>query len=166
MYYRNVLDRLRSSGFKTTTAVQHRRYTFAHVAKRTAFEAWKYGFVETFFVLAEFDSLDHDTMRNYSKACWSYALRRTRVPLPRGFGHSMECFSVATTCGLDDAVGQMVRNTEPPRHWAAAEIPVIVDLETGQLYYLERTPDWGSLYWDGRRETIVKYLSPRQEERS
>ena len=160
-YYARVIERLRSSGFKVTAAVRFRDQIFTYVAMRTAFQSGKGGFVGTFFVFAELEDMDLTTLRNYSRACFGYALRRCRIPLPPGFGRAVECYSVALTAKVDGALAESVRNTEPPKHWAAAEIPVICDLETRQLYYFERTPFWRSLYWDDNRKAIVKMLNTK-----
>jgi hypothetical protein len=159
-YYSKVSERLQSSGFEMDAAVRFRDQLFSYVASKTAFLSEKGGLAGTFFVFAEFGDLDLAALRKYSKACFRYSCRRCRIPLLPGFGRAVECYSVALTGEVDRAVGESVRCTEPPRHWAAAEIPVICDLTTGDLYYLERTPYWGRLYWDGRRETVVKMLSP------
>ena len=129
-FYSRSLERLRSSGFKTTEGVKYRGQTFTCVAKRTAFEGQKYGFVETFFLFAEFDDIDVGALGSYCRTCFAYALRKSRIPLPRGLFHSVECYCVALAYGIDSVVGEAVRGNEPPRHWAAAEIPVICDLAT------------------------------------
>lgn len=163
-YYAKVIERLRSSGFKMTAAFRFKDQDFTHIAKKTAFQSERGGFVGTFFVFAELEDMDLTTLKNYSRACFSYACRRCRIPLVPGFGRAIECYSVALTHSVDAAVGEAVRTTEPPKHWAAAEIPVVCDLAAGQLYYLERTPYWGSLYWDDCRDTIMNMLDPKARE--
>ena len=159
-YCLKVVQRLWQLGFSVRANVQYRNQTFTHVAKRTAFEIEKFGFTRTFFILSEFDRLDVVTLRSYSKTCFKYALRRGRIPLPWGLCHNTFCYSVALAYGVDSAVAHAVRNVAPPRHWRAAEILVIYDLATKQLYYLEKTPLWGALYWDHFRNNIVEVLSP------
>jgi len=165
-YKLEVVERLRTLGFSIKADVRYRGQSFALVAKRTTFEIERFGFVETFFVLAGINIRDATTLKEYSKKCFAYASRSSRMPLPRGLFRSTVCYSVAICYGADAAVANAVKNTEPPRHYSATEIPVICDLEAGQLYYLERTPDWGSVYWDGIRDNIVKVLSPKEAERA
>lgn len=159
-YYSKVVKRLQSSSFKISADVRFRDQSFTYVAKKTAFRSERGGFVGTFFVFAELEDLDLTTLRHYSRKGFGYACRRCRIPLPPGFGRCIECYSVALTRGVAGAVAETMRTTEPPRHWAAAEIPVICDLGTRQLCYFEGTPLWRSLYWDDNRETIMKMLNP------
>lgn len=159
-YLLEVAERLRSSGFTVAYNVRYKNQTFAQVAKRTAFEYEKGGFTETFFLFTEFHTIDLTALRDYSKICFAYAKRKSRVPLPRGFFHTVVCYSVALSHGVDSATADAVRNMDPPLHWAACEFPVICDLDTRRLYYFEKTPAWGSMYWDHFRNTVVSLLSP------
>jgi len=165
-YYQQVIERFRSSGFRIAADVQYKGQTFAYIAKKTTFEAEKYGFAETFFVFSEFDCVDLAALRNYSGTCFAYALRNRRIPLPRGLLRSTWCYPVVLVYGADTDVVQAVKNAEPLKHWGAYEFPVICDLASGQLHYSERSPwtSWaGYIHWDYLRDTAVEVLSPKKQ---
>lgn len=168
-YYLNVVQRLRAMKFSVVSNIHYGDYAFAHAGTKAKFEIEKFGFAETVFTLSEFDSVDDSTIWGYSMASFAYALRGRRIRLPWfAFGHNAYCYSVAVAYGVDCTTANMVRSVQPPRHWRGCEIPVICDLDTAQLHYFEKTPDWGvfwgfdtaSLFWDQFRDTILRVLSP------
>ncbi len=159
-YLEKVFNRLKDEGFKITEDVNHGYLNFKHVAKRTRFEFEKFGFIETYFIFDELTESDIIPLRKYSKACTEYAIAKSRVPLPRGFGKGIVCYSVAFVYGVDQTTVKAIQTEDPPKHWATFEIPIVCDLSDSQLYYFEKTPSWGSLYWDHFRETICSILAP------
>lgn len=42
--------------------------------------------------------------------------------------------------------------------WAAFEMPVLVDLESGRIHSLEKTPIWGAFYFRGFRQLVRETL--------
>jgi hypothetical protein len=82
------------------------------------------------------------------------------IHLPRGFGFGFICFPVALVDSIDEETAYNVGNSDFPKHWAAAEKLVVVNLDNSTLYYSEKSPDWGSVYHDYDRQLINKMLSP------
>jgi len=159
-YLEKVFHRLESEGFKIAGRLNYGYHHFEHVAKRTKFEFDKFGFAQTYFVFDECQGSDLFALRKFSKACIEYGINSSKVPLPRGFGKSVVCYSVALVNGIDPAVAQSIQSDEPQKRFAALEISVVCDTSSGKLYYLETTPNWGRLYWDHLRETIRRILTP------
>jgi hypothetical protein len=150
--------RLQSDGFVPVNAGADQRDGFAYVARRTRFQITKFGMDETFFVFAETPGLTSRIMAEFSSAAFRFALRSKVVPLPCGLFESVWCFAVAVTSHLNPQLSESIRTTTPPKHWAAAEIPVVFDTTTGQLSYFEKTPMWGAAYYAGFRRQIKNYL--------
>lgn len=160
-YLAGVVRCLRDEGFGCRENVRHGDYVFRWVAKRTRLELAKFGFSETFFAFAGFDSLDLDSLRAFSANCYRYATKARSISLPRGILESVWCFPVALVDRVDAAVSEAVRNEAPPRHWSSAEMPVIHDVSSGTLHYFEKTPVWGAAYYGGFRKQIGKFLAPK-----
>jgi hypothetical protein len=60
---------------------------------------------------------------------------------------------------IDAGTREALRHQEPPRHWAALEMPVVFESNTRELSYFEETPKWGALYWEIEREKLRSLLS-------
>jgi hypothetical protein len=153
-----VQRRLADAGYVIREDVPLGDRTFPLVARRTAFQLTKFGSSESFFIFAEFEQLDKDSLRRFSADAFRCALRDRIIPLPRGWFESVWCYAVAITRAADDATLNSVRNDTPPRHWASGEIPVVYDLTQRKLVYFEKTPIWGAAYYRGFRKTIRRLL--------
>jgi len=159
-YLSSVIPRLRADGFKITENVTYKGQTFRCVAKRTRWQLEYYGFAEFFFIFAEFPNIDRVSLKEFSAMAFNYSKKFRSIPLPRGLFEGVICFPVAIVDNVDQAVAETFRSEEPPKHCSSTEMPVICDLKSKRLYYLEKTPSWGSLYWDRFREIILSMLSP------
>ena len=159
-YLTSVIQRLRAQGFDCSENVGHGDQVFSCVGKRTRFELTKFGFSETFFVFAEFPSVDIGSLRQFSAKCFEYAKKEKSIPLPRGLFESVWCFSVALVDAIDAHTSEAVRNEAPAKHWASAEVPVVYDLKSRALYYFDKTPMWGAAYYAAFRKTVREMLAP------
>ena len=131
---------------------------FKYALRRTRFEITKFGMCETFFVFAELPNLTPPMLGAFSRAAFQFAMNSKTVPLPCGLFEAVFCFPVAITTNLHPQMAEFIKLTEPPKHWASAEMPVALDLATGQLAYLMTTPFWGAAYFSGFRHEIQTLL--------
>ena len=150
--------RLASAGFVTLDDVPFEGRTFRVVGRRTRFELTKFGFSESFFLFGQFDRLTNEALRQFSADAFRCAKTRQVIPLPCGLFESVWCFAVAISKAVDERTLTSVRFDTPPKHWAAAEIPVVYDQTQGKLSYFEKTPLWGSAYYRGFRKQIRQLL--------
>ena len=156
-----VKQRLEADGFNIIDNVTYRSQTFKRVAKRTRFQLEYFGFAAIYLIFAEFFSLDRASLRNFSAKCLRYARKSRIIPfLPCIPFHSVICFPVAIVDSIDAATAEAVRNARPPQHFVDHEILVICDLTARRLYYSEKTPYWGTMFYDHFREIIRNTLSP------
>ena len=153
-----VRGRLGAEGFTLLDNVAADGRTFPLVARRSGFELTKFGFAENFFIFGEFDRLDTGTLRDFSASAFRCAKQHKAIPLPCGLFEGVFCYSVAIGKSVDEAALAAVRSETPPKHWAAAEIPVVYDSSRGALAYFEKTPMWGGAYFAGFRKKIQKML--------
>jgi hypothetical protein len=159
-YLSVVTERLTRDGFSIIRNTAHKGILFQCIAKRTKWQSEFSAFTTTAFMFAEFDSLDTASLRAFSKTCFRYASRYKGIPLPRATGYAVICFPVALVSRVDDPLSEAIRTKTPPMHWCAHEMPVIIELSTGRLYYFEKTPLWGKFYWSLYRLIIEDTLSP------
>lgn len=153
-----VRGRLAAAGYVVQDNFAYDGKTFPLFARRTGLEITKFGFSENFFTFFEFEHLTTDMLRRFSADALHCALQNCVVPLPRGFGESVWSYAVALAKSVDQATLATVRQETPPRHWAAAEIPVVYDQAQKKLWYFEKTPIWGAAYYAGFRHKIEKLL--------
>lgn len=154
----HVATRLQSDSF---VPLDHQKYQpagFKYALRRTRFEITKFGMAETFFFFGDVPSLTPQVMTGFSNAAFRLAIESKSVPLPCGIFESVWCFAVAITANLHPQVAETIRNTTPPKHFSAGEIPVVFDAANGYLAYFEKTPAWGAAYYAGFRRQIQRYL--------
>ena len=95
-----------------------------------------------------------EQLARYSAQCLEYAL--SGAPgLPRGLQNGVVSFSVLAAPEVtEDAVAFAC--SRPKKHFAAFEVPVLADLTAGRLYYYDKTPLWGAIYYKYFRQYIEK----------
>lgn len=157
-WFESVSHRLSSKGFRISESVSYEGDIFRLVAHRSRFELTKFGNSETFFVFADFETLNGESMRLFSAAAFRYGKASRSVPLPIGLFESVYCFAVALVETLDEATAELVRFESPPKHWASAEIPVVYEQSRKKLWFFEKTPIWGAAYYVGFRNQIKEFL--------
>jgi hypothetical protein len=133
--------------------------TFRMAARRSKWAWSKFGFFEEFFVFAELPWLDIAQMQAFSANAFRYALGNKKIGLPCGVCEAVVCYSVALAQNPDPALVASIRSTTPPKHWSAFEMPVVWDLQSGNLYCLEKTPIWGAAYYGSFRTHLYRYLT-------
>ena len=155
----NISGNLSANGFAPLKPEDYQPPGFKYAARRSRFEILKFGVAEYFFTFAEIPNLVPDVLRTYSNAAFQFAQANKTNPLPNGLFGAVFCFAVVITANLHPQLADIVRNTEPTKHWSAFEIPVVFDLSNGGLYYFEKTPMWGAAYYAGFRREIQTNLS-------
>lgn len=93
-------------------------------------------------------------MEQYSKDCMNYALKNYKN-LPRGMQNAVVSNNVLASANVDPMAVKFVE-AKPKKHYAAFEMPIIVDLTQEKIYYYKKTPIWGAIYYKYFREYISK----------
>lgn len=103
--------------------------------------------MHSYFFFAANDALGFSGMQAYAQACTTWALNNYEG-LPRGMQKGLAIYPVMLQHPLvPDAVAYVKQ--VPQKHWAAFELPVLLDPQTGQLETLDKTPVWGFAMWNG-----------------
>jgi hypothetical protein len=77
---------------------------------------------------------------------------------PRGLRSSVVAYAALV---IEDASPEVVDAVaeEPPKHWAALEFPIVVELATQSMRYFEKTPFWGAAYYRTTRAVADELLA-------
>lgn len=96
--------------------------------------------------------IDKKTIDDYSSKCFQYAIHNYKG-LPRGFQNSVASFNVLAGKEVDNNA-VFFDLSKPSLHFAAFEMPVIVDLKAEKVHYFTKTPMWGAIYYKYLRNYI------------
>ena len=103
------------------------------------------------------DTVTKELMQSYSEKCLQYALSHT-PGMVRGMQNGILSVNVLAGRKIEyEAVNYAMKR--PKKHFAAFEMPVIVDLDSETLYYYRKTPLWGAIYYRSVREWIEQKFS-------
>jgi len=91
---------------------------------------------------------------DYSNLCIAHALS-TYKGLPHGFQNGVASFNVMASEKVDPEAIAFAKS-RPKKHFAAMQMPVIYDLSSNEIFYYEKTPLWGAIYYKHFREYIQK----------
>ncbi len=157
-WLQKVSERLTANGYRQLDPASYQPLGIKFAVQKSGFEISKFGMVDRVFTFVEIEKLDQSTLLSYSAAAFNFANSNKSTPLPNGFFMCVFCFPVVLTEGLDPQLNNMIEQNDPPKHWAANEMPVVYDMASGRLAYYQRTPVWGAAYFSGLRNEIVQNL--------
>lgn len=112
-----------------------------------------------YFLITRDDRVSAADFDAYAKACVSWALEDCRG-LPRGLQKGVAVYPVLLQGA---AAPEIVAYTKqkPDAHFAAFALPTVVDLASGRVDFLEKTPIWGFAMWKGVRAAAEDALGRR-----
>lgn len=128
--------------------------------RKSGSEASKIGLTDRYcFIKHVPDNTTAQFARSYSSALYTYAYQHKQT-LGRFFRSMMMVFPVLV---VDKASGELVNfiRTYQINKFKSVEFPCIVELSTGNIFYYEKTPLWGALYYNGFRQDAYKFFSPK-----
>ncbi|WP_392530187.1 hypothetical protein [Nostoc sp. C117] len=144
------------------------------VARKTNFDM-SISFVptrgEAFFIFAELEQVNADSLREFSTRCLKYAKAKTNFSTVGGAVYNFKfptnlCFAVALVDDLDENTRRNVQTINPLKHSVDSlwyEIPLVYELNKKQLYFYEKPSDWtdhftGEIAWKPIRKVIQEAL--------
>ena len=146
------------------------------VARKTEFNlsfGWVKSRGEAFIILAEFEQINMDLLREFSGRCFKYVKNNSdsstvgRAVYNCKFPTNL-CFAVALVDEIDEKIIKSVQTFNPLKYsvdllWY--EVPIVYDLSKKQLYFYEKPSDWtdhftGEIAWKEIRLIIQKALIP------
>lgn len=146
------------------------------VARKTEFNmsiGWVKSRGEAFILLAEFEQINMDLLREFSGRCLNYAKNNSNFSTVGRAVYNFKfptnlCFAVALVDEIDENVIKSVQTFNPLKYsvdllWY--EVLIVYDLSKKQLYFYEKPSDWtdhftGEIAWKEIRKIIQKALIP------
>lgn len=156
-YFKDVYRKLERDSFEFQTGTIG---SFsATVAYKSQFEpalmATQLNFVA---VMGTGPKITGEDFKDFTGKAFDYALQNYKG-LPRGLQSGVAVFAFLVSDDIDDAAKWHALKA-PEKHFAAMEMPVILDLSEGNLYYYDKTPVWGMIYYKAIRRFIETYFRP------
>jgi len=109
--------------------------------------------LKIFSYISYVEKLDQKTISDFSDACF-LASKKNYKGLPRGVQNGFASFIVIASEDIDvDAIA--FAESRPKKHFAAFDMPVVVDLKKEKIYFYHGKPIWGSIYYRFFREFIT-----------
>jgi hypothetical protein len=158
-YLDRVIGRLKSHGYRISGDIKYENQVFKYTARKTIFEAERFGLFTTFFIMTKMGKPDFDLLKEFSSVAFKYARKTRGIFPPPGLFYGMLCFPVVVVDSIDNATIDFIHRTEPPKHWACSEKLAVFSLETKWLHYCTFDFGWGELYYQRDREIIKNMLS-------
>lgn len=119
---------------------------------------WGASKMKRFSFVTYMEWVDRAAVQNFSAACTQYALQNY-PGMARGMQVGVASFAVIASRNIQSSAVEQVMQT-PPAHFAAFEMPSLLDLNTGSLYHMQKTPMWGALIWSDLRKYVDQNLAP------
>ena len=156
-HVKKIEQRLRDEGFELS------QYTVADIAtvigKKKQFKmSWLATQQNIFVVVGSTDKVLQETIDSFSKASMEYALTHYKG-LPRGFQTGVACFPLLVAPQIDESAKTWAIR-RPRKHFAAFEMPSLFDSSKNTLYYYQKTPLWGWIYYKSFRKIISQCFNP------
>ena len=109
-----------------------------------------------FAFMAEMPQVTQADIDEFSAQAFEHA-RQNYSGLPRGFQKGFVVYPALISHSIDAAAKRWVES-ESRKHFAAFEMPVLVDRQNGSLHYYPKTPLWGRMYYKTFRQFVEKYF--------
>ncbi|WP_161973168.1 zinc ribbon domain-containing protein [Halostella litorea] len=155
-YLTAVGERLRSKGFsERDDSPENYDATVFH---RRKVSIKKLGYVDTFVVVARFDSATPDRAEAFSKAAFEYGLANKSL-FPRIIGTALVVYPVVVGERFDDALLDWVGSYRN-NHLSAYEFPVAVDPTHGRTFYNPSKSFMGWIHYGDFQQFADEQIGP------
>ena len=127
------------------------------VATKSQFKlSWFATQINFFAIMGVSNNITKEIIENFSEKCTDYAIKNKKG-LPRGFQSGTVSFTLLASLSVDEDAKKFAQE-RPKKHFAAFEMPVVFDLEENKLYYYDKTPTLGFIYYKTFRNFIKTYF--------
>ena len=155
IFLTNVYDKLSEDGFKMKAEKINGLDVF--IATQSQFKlSWLATQMNVFTIVGSVDIITKYIIENFSKKSLEYTINNNEG-LPRGLQSGVVSFSLLASQFIHNEAKQWVKQ-RPEKHFAAFEYPVLFDLTLNKIFYYDKTPIWGAIYYKFFRNFTEKYL--------
>lgn len=163
-YIKGVCEKLIQDDFELIVDKAH-EFDITVATKKRFKLSWFATQMNIFVIMSYSDYVSRDVIKDFSKISLDYALEHSLIDniwLPWSWWNlqangGVVSFALLVSPIVSEDARQWVQQ-RPQMHFAVSEMPVIFDLRNDRLYYYDKTPIWGALYYKFFRNLIDKYL--------
>lgn len=160
-YLNELADNLARQGFRIQRNVRLDPYFLHIVASVNAVEVTKFGKMSRVVPITSMNNpVTIEMIKDFSASAMRYSLDNRGSDLPRGFGGSVLSVPTIVSDEYREDVKKWISKNRPPRHFAAAEFPVLLSTAVHGVYYYKKTPMWGAVYYRGFRKFVQEIFGP------
>jgi len=121
--------------------------------------SWLASKMHYFGVYGLYEEITQPVIERFSLDSFEYA-KHNYTGLPRGFQKGFASLSMLASLNVSLEAKNWVEKYSK-KHFAAFELPVIVDLSKSEIIYRKKKPLWGRMYYNTFHHFIEKYYAPR-----
>lgn len=155
IYLKNVYEKLRRDNFELMND-RIDEFSVVVATKKQFKLSWAATQLNIFVIMGVSEHISKDVIENFSKISLDYTIKKKKG-LPRGLQAGVASFALLVSSNIDEDAKRWVQQ-KPKKHFAAFEVPVIFDEKSNKLYYCDKTPLWGRIYYKFFRKFIEKYF--------
>jgi len=154
-YQKGVIEKLDINGFQFRNVLIG-RYPALVATARDFKWGWGGVFRNFYIIITKMNHADRFTIEDFSGMAFKFAISDYKG-LRRGFQSGVMCYPVILSEGFQ-VEGIRWVNNNLRRHYAAMEIPVLINPRTNEIFYSRKVPIWGYLTYPQLRMFIEKYF--------
>lgn len=158
-YLQLVHDRFSGDGFQLTQkTISELEVTIATMREfRLSWFATNMHYFGIYCICGE---ITQSLIERFSIDSFEYA-KHNYSGWPRGFQKGFASLSMLASFNVDLEAKKWVENRSK-KHYAAFELPVIVDLSSSEVIFRRKKPLWGRIYFNTFHNFIERYYTPQQ----
>jgi hypothetical protein len=127
------------------------------VAKITKYKwEWIESLLNIFSIIGASEKITQENIEMYSKISRNFAQEQYKG-LSTEAQTGIVSFALLASFDIEEDAIDWVQN-RPDKYFPAFEMPVISDLKNNELYYYEKVPQWGGLYYRFLREFVKDHF--------
>ncbi|MBM3247457.1 hypothetical protein FJZ17_02880 [Candidatus Pacearchaeota archaeon] len=154
-YFNKIYSKFKQEGFELQ---KDKINSFdVTVATKKQFKlSWFATQMNFFAIMGVSNKITKETIEEFSKSCMDYAIKDNKG-LPRGIQAGVVSFALLVSSNVDEDAKKFAQE-RPKKHFAAFEMPIIFDLKDNTVYYYDKNPIWGFIYYKTFRNFIETYF--------
>jgi hypothetical protein len=137
----------------------HESAGLERVYRRSRTEATRFGKVDIYCCVKSIpENATGPALKSFSEQMFDMASSH-RSGAPIGFGAMLVVYPLLVTENISAELAGFIKEY-CPKHFATTEFPSVIDLNSGYIYYYEKTPVWGAFYYATFRKESYQFFSP------
>lgn len=143
----DIKNRLESRGILYSKDEIYERPTVIGYEKKFQW-LWFGTQLNTFVFATDFDDtlITPELFAEYMNESFKYA-EQHHTGWPRGLQSSVGAISILISSNIHKNTIEYCRELQSEKHWSGFGIPVVVNSSTNKVYFFDKKPMWGAIYY-------------------